>query len=129
VVQKQDVLETLDPTERLQKVSIILSKELDLLELQSKIHSQVQQEVDKSQREYYLREQLKAIQKELGEGDTFTKDISELGERLEEANLPEPVKEKATHELRRLSAMPAASPEVGIVRTYLDWLVALPWHK
>src|SRR5262249_10171812 len=73
VAQKQDILETLEPTERLQKVSIILSKELDLLELQSKIHSQVQQEVDKSQREYYLREQLKAIQKELGEGDTFTR--------------------------------------------------------
>jgi ATP-dependent Lon protease len=129
VAQKQDILETLEPTERLQKVSIILSKELDLLELQSKIHSQVQQEVDKSQREYYLREQLKAIQKELGEGDTFTRDINELGERLEAANLPEAVKEKATHELRRLSAMPAASPEVGIVRTYLDWLIALPWHK
>ncbi len=129
VARKQEILETIDPTERLQALSIALSKELDLLELQSKIHTQVQQEVDKSQREYYLREQLKAIQKELGEADTFTKDISELAERLEAASLPETVKEKATHELRRLSAMPAASPEVGIVRTYLDWLVTLPWHK
>ena len=129
VAQKQDILETVEPEQRLQKISIILSKELDLLELQTKIHSQVQQEVDKSQREYYLREQLKAIQKELGEGDTFTKDLSELGERLEQGNLPELVKEKAIHELRRLSAMPAASPEVGMVRTYLDWLIALPWHK
>jgi len=129
VTQKQDILETVDTQERLQKVSILLSKELDLLELQTKIHSQVQQEVDKSQREYYLREQLKAIQKELGESDTFTKDIADLGERLEEAALPDTVKEKALHELRRLSAMPAASPEVGIVRTYLDWLITLPWHK
>jgi ATP-dependent Lon protease len=129
VAQRQDLLETLDATERLQKVSIHLSRELELLDLQSRIHSQVQQEVDKSQREYFLREQMKAIQKELGETDTFTRDLGELREKLDTLSLPDVVREKAHVELRRLSAMPQASPEVGIIRTYLDWLVTLPWTQ
>jgi ATP-dependent Lon protease len=87
----------------------------------------VQQEVDKSQREFFLREQMKAIQKELGETYSFTKDLSELRERFDSLKLPDEVREKAEVELRRLSAMPAASPEVGIIRTYIDWLLALPW--
>jgi ATP-dependent Lon protease len=127
MAQRQDLLETLDAAERLQKISIHLSRELELLDLQNRIHSQVQQEVDKSQREFFLREQMKAIQKELGETDTFTKDLSELRDRLDALVLPDEVREKAEVELRRLSAMPAASPEVGIIRTYLDWLLTLPW--
>ncbi|MDB5077439.1 MAG: lon [Chloroflexi bacterium] len=127
MAQRQDLLETLSPAERLQKISIHLSRELELLDLQNRIHSQVQQEVDKSQREFFLREQMKAIQKELGETDSFTKDLSELRERFDSLKLPDEVREKAEVELRRLSAMPAASPEVGIIRTYIDWLLALPW--
>jgi ATP-dependent Lon protease len=127
MAQRQDLLETIDPAERLQKVTIHLSRELELLDLQNRIHSQVQQEVDKSQREYFLREQLKAIQKELGETDSFTKDLGDLRERLDSLALPDVVREKADVELRRLSSMPTASPEVGIIRTYLDWLLTLPW--
>ncbi len=129
VAQRQDILQTLSPEERLQKVSILLSKELDILELQNRIHNQVQQEVDKSQREYFLREQLKAIQKELGESDPFTRDVADLQERLDAAALPLDVKEKAEVEMRRLSAMPPISPEVGMVRAYVDWLLALPWSQ
>ncbi len=127
MAQRQDLLETIDPAERLQKVTIHLSRELELLDLQNRIHSQVQQEVDKSQREYFLREQLKAIQKELGETDSFTKDLGDLRERMDNLALPDVVREKADVELRRLSSMPTASPEVGIIRTYLDWLLTLPW--
>jgi len=129
VAQRQEILETLGPEERLQRVSVLLSKELDILELQNRIHSQVQQEVDKSQREYFLREQLKAIQKELGENDPFTRDIAELQEKIDADGLPPGVKEKAEVELRRLQAMPPASPEVGMIRSYLDWLLTLPWVK
>jgi len=129
VAQRQDLLETLDPAERLQKVSIHLSRELELLELQNRIHSQVQQEVDKSQREFFLREQMKAIQKELGESDSFTRDLSELREKLSSLTLPDAVREKVEVEMRRLSGMPAASPEVGIIRTYIDWLMILPWSE
>ena len=127
MAQRQDLLETLDPAERLEKINIHLNRELELLDLQNRIHSQVQQEVDKSQREFFLREQLKAIQKELGETDTFTKDLSDLRERLDALTLPDEVREKATVEMRRLAAMPMASPEVGIIHTYLDWLINLPW--
>ncbi len=127
MAQRQDLLETLDPAERLEKINIHLSRELELLDLQNRIHSQVQQEVDKSQREFFLREQLKAIQKELGETDSFTKDLSDLRERLDALTLPDDVRDKATVELRRLAAMPMASPEVGIIHTYLDWLINLPW--
>jgi ATP-dependent Lon protease len=129
MTQRQDLLETLDPAERLQKITIHLSRELELLDLQNRIHSQVQQEVDKSQREFFLREQMKAIQKELGETDSFTKDLGDLRERLDSMTLPDVVREKADVELRRLAAMPSASPEVGIIRTYLDWLLTLPWTQ
>ena len=125
--QRQDALETLDPVERLQKASVFLAKELDVLELQSKIHSQVQQEVDKNQREYFLREQLKAIHKELGEADAQGREIVKLREKIEAAQLPPEVREKADDELDRLMAMPTMSPEVGMVRSYLEWLASLPW--
>ena len=126
---RQDMLETFEPTERLQKISILLAKELDVLELEDEIHSQVQQEVDRSQREYFLREQMRIIQGELGEMDVFTQEMEELREAIELKNLPEEVKAKTDRELKRLNAMPPMSPEVGIIRTYIDWLVDLPWHE
>jgi len=126
---KQEVLETLDIRARMDNLNRILIKELEVLELGSKIQSQVQSEVGKNQREYFLREQMKAIQKELGEGDDQTKEIEELAEKIEAAGMPEPVKKEALRELDRLSKMPAAAAEYTVSRTYLDWLVALPWAK
>src|SRR2546430_13458301 len=126
---KQDVLETLDVRARMDNLNRMLIKELEVLELSSKIPSQVQSEVGKNQREYFLREQMKAIQKELGEGDDQTKEIEELTEKIEAAGMPELVKKEALRELDRLSKMPAAAAEYTVSRTYLDWLVALPWNK
>jgi ATP-dependent Lon protease len=126
---KQEVLETLDVRARLDNLNRILIKELEVLELGSKIQSQVQSEVGKNQRDYFLREQMKAIQKELGEGDDQTKDIEELTEKIEAAGMPDPVKKEALRELDRLAKMPVAAAEYTVSRTYLDWLVALPWSK
>jgi ATP-dependent Lon protease len=105
----------------------LLIKELEVLELGSKIQSQVQSEVGKNQRDYFLREQLKAIQKELGEGDDQTREIDELRDKIEAAGLPDTVKKEALRELDRLSKMPPAAAEYTVARTYLDWIVALPW--
>ena len=126
---KQEVLETLDVRARMDNLNRILIKELEVLELGSKIQSQVQSEVGKNQREYFLREQLKAIQKELGEGDDQTKDVEELTQKIEAAGMPEVVKKEAMRELDRLSKMPVAAAEYTVSRTYLDWLVTLPWQK
>jgi ATP-dependent Lon protease len=126
---KQEVLETLDIRARMDLLNRLLIKELEVLELGSKIQSQVQSEVGKNQREYFLREQMKAIQKELGEGDDQTKEIEELAEKIEAAGMPEPVKKEALRELDRLSKMPVAAAEYTVSRTYLDWLVALPWSQ
>src|SRR5512143_3332152 len=126
---RQEVLEILDPASRLQRLSILLAKELDVLELEDQIHSRVQKEVDRSQREYYLREQVKAIQSELGEGDLAAQEINELREKVAAKTLPDEVKARAAKELVRLSQMPPMSPEVGIIRTYLDWLIDLPWTE
>jgi len=126
---KQEVLETLDIRARMDSLNRILIKELEVLELGSRIQSQVQSEVGKNQREYFLREQMKAIQKELGEGDDQTKEIEELTEKIEAAGMPEQVKKEALRELDRLSKMPIAAAEYTVSRTYLDWLVALPWNK
>ncbi len=126
---RQDLLETLDITERLQKVSTHLARELDVLELENQIHTNVQQEVDKSQREYFLREQLRAIQHELGETDIYTRDVEKLQEESAELELPEEVRKRVNEELARLAMMPAMAPEVAIVRSYLDWLLHLPWTK
>src|SRR5258705_7852347 len=126
---KQEVLETLDVHMRLDALNRILIKELEVLELGSKIQSQVQSEVGKNQREYFLREQLKAIQKELGEGDDQTREVEELRDKIEAAGMPELVKKEALRELDRLSKMPAAAAEFTVSRTYLDWLVALPWQE
>jgi ATP-dependent Lon protease len=127
VQQRQQILDTADPTGRLQRLSIMLAQELDVLELETHIQNQVQQEVDKGQREHFLREQMRVIQSELGELDFQLAEINELRERLAQIELPEEVRAKAEKELARLSAMPPAAPEVGIIHTYLDWLISLPW--
>jgi len=126
---KQDVLETVDVRARLDLLNRLLIKEAEVLELGSKIQSQVQSEVGKNQREYFLREQMKAIQKELGEGDDQTKEVEELREKIEAAGMPDTVKKEAKRELDRLSKMPVAAAEYTVSRTYLDWLIALPWAK
>ena len=124
---KQQVLETLSVRERMDELNRILIKEHEVLELGSKIQSQVQSEVGKNQREYFLREQMKAIQKELGEDDDQTKEVEELREKIEASGMPEAVNKEALRELDRLSRMPVAAAEYTVSRTYLDWLVALPW--
>ena len=126
---KQEVLETLDIRARMDSLNRLLIKELEVLELGSKIQSQVQSEVGKNQREYFLREQMKAIQKELGEGDEQAKEIDELRAKLDAAGLPDAVRKEAMRELDRLSKMPVAAAEYTVSRTYLDWIIALPWAK
>jgi len=127
--QRQELLETLDVVERLKLVSTFLARQVEILELKGRIQSEVKSELDKTQREYILREQLKAIQRELGEDDPQQAEVNELREKVEEANMPEEVKERALKEVDRMSRIPTASPEVGVIRTYVDWLVALPWDK
>ena len=127
ISERQAMLETFDPIERLQRTSVLLGRELDVLELEDHIHNQVQSEVDKSQRELYLREQMKAIQTELGETDLWTQEINELRERVQHLGFPEEVELRALKEIQRLTQMPPISPEVSIIRTYLDWLMGLPW--
>ena len=126
---KQEVLETLDVRTRMDHLNRILIKELEVLELGSKIQSEVQSEVGKNQREYLLREQLKAIQKELGETDDQAKEIEELRAKIDAAGMSETVQKEALRELDRLAKMPAAAAEYTVSRTYLDWLIALPWDK
>ena len=126
---KQEVLETLDVHVRIDVLNRILIKELEVLELGSKIQSQVQSEVGKNQREYFLREQMKAIQKELGEGDDQAKEIEEIRTKIDAVGMPDSVHKEAVRELDRLSKMPVAAAEYTVSRTYLDWLVALPWDK
>lgn len=125
--EKQEILETFDVKERLQKLIGYLNRELQVLELGTKIQSQVKTEIDKSQREYYLREQLKAIRRELGEVDERTLEIEELKQKIEAANMPKEAREAAERELDRLSKMPPQAAEYTVSRTYLDWLVSLPW--
>jgi ATP-dependent Lon protease len=124
---RQQILEALNVEHRLQQISILLSQELDILELENHIHSQVQQEVDKNQREYFLREQLKAIQHELGEGDPTIREGLELREKIQASGMPAEVKTRANKELERLNALPSIAPDGGVIRSYLDWLVSLPW--
>src|SRR5215217_1981729 len=129
VEAKQSLLMLPDPRGRLQALNKILAQEVDVLELEDEIHSRVQSEVDKSQREYYLREQMRQIQNELGEGDIFTRDATELKKKVELASLPEEPKMVALKELERINQMPPMAPEVGIIRTYIDWIVDLPWSN
>jgi len=128
IEDKQSILEAFDPRDRLEKLYGILTREIQILEIERKINQRVKKQIDKLQREYYLREQLKAIQKELGEKDGIGEEVDEYRRKIEEAQLPEEAYEKAMKELDRLSRMPQGSPEIGIIRTYLDWLVELPWN-
>ncbi len=126
--QRQELLETIDVTERLKLVSNFLAHQVEILELKGKIQSEVKSEMDKTQREYILREQLKAIQRELGEDDPQQAEINELREKVEAAGMPDEIKARAIKEIDRMSRIPSASPEVGVIRTYVDWLVGLPWN-
>ena len=129
VAERQHLLEIVDPTERLRAVSVLLTHQLEIQDLKNKIQSEIQKGMEKTQREYFLREQLKAIHRELGEGDPQQAEVAELRQQVEAAGMPEDVLARATRELDRLPQIPPGSPEVGIVRTYVDWLVALPWSK
>jgi len=127
--QAQEVLEITEPVQRLKKVSEILSREIELLTVQQKIQTEVRGEIDKNQREYFLREQLKAIQKELGDIDERTEEIKEFRKKIEAAKMPEKVQKEAEKQLKRLEKMHPDSAEAGTVRTYLEWMVELPWSK
>jgi len=126
--EKQELLEISGTRARLKKLLAILMREVDVLELGSKIQSQVHSEMGKMQREYYLREQLKAIQRELGEGDERTTETEELRAKIAEAKMPEEAEKEAMRELERLSHMPPAAPEYTVARTYIDWLITIPWN-
>jgi len=125
----QEVLEIIDPIQRLKRVSEILSRETELLTVQQKIQSEARGEINKTQREYFLREQLKAIQKELGDIDERAEEIKEFKKKIEEAKMPEKVMKEAEKQLKRLEKMHPDSAESATVRTYLDWMVELPWSK
>jgi len=127
IEDRKALLITTDPLERLKRVVSLLANEADVLELEDEIHARAQGEVDRTQREYYLREQMKVIQTELGEGDIWTRDIAELRSRIEGVSLPEEVQLQAIKEVDRLAQMPPMSPEVGIIRTYIEWILELPW--
>jgi ATP-dependent Lon protease len=127
-IERQGLLEQTDAIARLNEIHRHLTRELELLELRGRIQSQVQGQLSQSQREFYLREQLKAIQKELGEGDESQRDIEELRAKLEAAGMTDEVKTEALRELNRLSRMSQASPEYGVARTYLEWMANLPWN-
>ena len=126
--QRQELLETIDIVARLKLVSTFLARQIEILELKGKIQSEVKSEMDKTQREYILREQLKAIQRELGDDDPQQADVNELREKVETSGMPDEVKARAIKEIDRMSRIPSASPEVGVIRTYVDWLVSLPWN-
>lgn len=129
VQEKQELLEAVDVKGRLEKLTVFLNKELEILEIGSKIQNQVQTELSKSQREYVLREQMKAIQKELGEEDERMMEINEFREKIEKSGMPEEARKEAERELDRLTRMPAAAAEYTVSRTYLEWLTSLPWKE
>jgi len=126
--EKQELLEALNVKDRLEKLTVFLNKEIEILEIGSRIQSEVQTEMSKSQREYFLREQLKAIQKELGEVDERTMEINEFREKMDEIGMPEAARKEAERELDRLAKMPVAAAEYTVARTYLEWLTSLPWN-
>jgi ATP-dependent Lon protease len=126
---RQELLETMGVAERLQRLVAALTKEAEVLELGSKIQSEVQSEMSKTQREYYLREQMKAIQKELGDADDRTQEIDTLRRKIETAGMTEEASKEALRELDRLAKMPPAAPEYTVARTYIDWLVSMPWQQ
>jgi ATP-dependent Lon protease len=126
---RQDALETFDAHERLRKACQLLRRELNVLELEHQIHDEVQQEADRGQREFFLREQLKAIQRELGEHDPAMREHAELRARIEERGMPAEIQARALRELERLESMPSMAPEYSVLRNYIEWLVSLPWRE
>ena len=129
IEEKQELLEEVDVGKRLRRLAQILARELEVIQIGSRIQSQVESEIDKGQREFFLRQQMKAIQDELGESDEQQAEINELRERLEAAQLPEHAQQAAERELSRLEKLPPAAAEHGVIRTYLEWLVELPWAE
>jgi ATP-dependent Lon protease len=127
--ERQAILEERDTAKRMRKLTMMLTKELEVVELGHKIQSDIQREMEKNQREFYLRQQLRAIQEELGEVDPQQAETNELRAKIDEAKMPEDAKKAADRELDRLSKVPQASPEYSVIRTYLDWLVQLPWNS
>src|SRR5438309_865943 len=127
--QRQEVLQELEPLARARRVTELVTRELEVLEIGSKIQSQIRESMDKTQHEFYLRQQLQAIRKELGETDEGEASINDLRERLDRAGLPEEARREADRELDRLRSIPTASPEHSMVRTYLEWLADLPWSQ
>lgn len=127
LTDRHELLLTLEPLKRLKRVVTLLAQEIDVLELEDEIHTRAQNEVDRSQREYYLREQMKAIQTELGDSDPWTRELSELRSRVDGISMSEEAKIRVIKEIDRLSQMPPMSPEVAILRTYIDWMLELPW--
>jgi len=127
--ERRRLLTTVDPIERLNRVVSLLAQEADVLQLEDEIQSRTQSEVDRTQREFYLREQMKVIQTELGDGDPWVQELNELRARIEGVGLPEEVEVRALKEVNRLTQMPPISPEVGIIRTYLEWILELPWSN
>ncbi|XEQ92414.1 Lon protease 1 [Sporomusa carbonis] len=128
IEDKQTLLEAISVTDRLERLCEIIGREMEILELEKKIHVRVRKQMEKTQKEYYLREQLKAIQKELGEKDERTAEVEEYRQQVKEKNLPKEVAEKINKEIDRLEKMPPMVAESGVIRTYLDWLLALPWN-
>ncbi len=129
IEQAQEVLELFDPIQRLKKISELLNKEIELLEVQQRIQSQAREEMDKTHREYYLREQMKAIQKELGETEDRDQEFQELEKKIKKAKMPAEVETEAKAQLGRLSRMHPDAAEASVIRTYLDWLIELPWSR
>jgi len=127
ITTKQQLLEELDAAKRLKQISVILANQLEVLELSNKIQGRVRESIDKNQREYYLQEQLKAIQTELGQKDLRTDELKQINKKITKAKMPKKVEQEALRELDRLSKIPPASPEYSVIRTYLDWVCELPW--
>ncbi|MBU0567430.1 endopeptidase La, partial [bacterium] len=127
--ERQSILETIHPIKRLEKLSVILAKEIEVLEIEKNIQIKVRKQMEKSQKEYYLTEQMKAIQEELGRKDEMSVEVEELKKQIKEAKMSKEAEEKAEKELSRLEKMPPMAAEATVIRNYIDWLVCLPWHK
>ncbi len=126
---KQKILEAFDPNDRLETLEVVLQEEIEILKIEEKINERVKDQINKVQKEHYLREQIRAIQAELGEDESIEDETNEYKEKIEKGDIPEEVKEKALKEINRLSKLPPSSPETGIIRNYLDWITELPWNE
>ncbi len=129
VDEKQNLLEIVSPLERLNRIAGILDAEVDKLQVDRRIQSRVKKQMEKAQKEYYLNEKIKAIQRELGRKDEKGNDGDDLKKKIAQAKMPKEIEKKAVEELKRLDAMPPMSAEATVSRNYLDWLIAVPWHK